>query len=608
MKNTIKLSLVASVLVATLSANDDFASATVYSATKSEQSIKDVTSNVNVITAEDIEEKNYTTITQAISSISGIDFTSNGGLGKSSSVRVRGSDSKRVLVLIDGIRYNDITGLNGAPFEHLMISDIEQIEIVKGAQSGIWGADATAGVINIITKSAKAGLHGGVNFEYGSFNTKKYGAFASYKTNKYYFKLSSQKVTNDGFTAKATRNVDIDLYEDDGYENTTSSLKFGIKIDETNKVDLIHTIIDAKSDYDGSNDSLDTTHNTTKDNFSSINFNHIDSFNELDIYIKQSEFDRDSIDSQYSSHYRYDGEVVEYGFKSKIDYGKKDFVIWGIDHKSFEHKNAINNDYKNDALFITNNNSFEGIIGGETICTQSIRKDNYDKFNNKLTGKIGAKHIHKNIEDFTTSINYGTAYNVPTLYNLYNQPTWTQINPETTKSFDITAQYKNLKLTYFNNKTDKMISYKNWTDGYENLDGITIMKGYELEYSRDILEDTLFTFNYTYLDAKDKDGYDLERRAKETLKINLDYYGLANYHLNLNSEYIGDRIEYTYGTHTVDAQTGNYVVWNAVANYDITKSLQTYLKIDNVTDKYYQTVDGYATSPRAYYAGLKYNF
>ena len=153
-----------------------------------------------------------------------------------------------------------------------------------------------------------------------------------------------------------------------------------------------------------------------------------------------------------------------------------------------------------------------------------------------------------------------------------------------------------------------MISYKNWTDGYENLDGITIMKGYELEYSRDILEDTLFTFNYTYLDAKDKDGYDLERRAKETLKINLDYYGLANYHLNLNSEYIGDRIEYTYGTHTVDAQTGNYVVWNAVANYDITKSLQTYLKIDNVTDKYYQTVDGYATSPRAYYAGLKYNF
>ena len=147
--------------------NKDLGTITVSSATKSEQSIKDVTSNIKVITGVELEEKHVTNAVEALNLVSGISFTSNGGIGKAASVNVRGFDSKKVLVLIDGIRYNDHTGTSGARFEHLMVSDIEKIEIVKGAQSGVWGADATAGVINIITKSVKKGLHGSVNLETG---------------------------------------------------------------------------------------------------------------------------------------------------------------------------------------------------------------------------------------------------------------------------------------------------------------------------------------------------------------------------------------------------------------------------------------------------------
>lgn len=145
----------------------------VVSATNTEQSLKDVTSNINVITKQDLEEKNFTTVTQALNTVSGINFSSNGGLGQATSVYLRGQSSKKVLVLIDGIRYNDITGLSGAPFENLMIEDIQQIEIVKGAQSGVWGADATAGVINIITSKPKDGVHASMIAEYGSYATKK---------------------------------------------------------------------------------------------------------------------------------------------------------------------------------------------------------------------------------------------------------------------------------------------------------------------------------------------------------------------------------------------------------------------------------------------------
>jgi vitamin B12 transporter len=142
MQKKISTSFVASLLIATtnLFSAQSLEPITVTSATNSTQSIKDVTSNIEVITKEEIEERHFTNVSEALNTLSGVSIISNGGLGSSSSVYLRGNDSKRVLVLIDGIRYNDITGLSGAPFEHLMIDDIEQIEVVKGAQSGIWGA------------------------------------------------------------------------------------------------------------------------------------------------------------------------------------------------------------------------------------------------------------------------------------------------------------------------------------------------------------------------------------------------------------------------------------------------------------------------------------
>ena len=118
MQKKLSISLVASVLLATtnLFSAQNLETIEVISATKSTQSIEDVTSNVEVITSEEIKEKHFTTVTEALNTLPGISITSNGGLGTSSSVFLRGFSSSRVLVLIDGIRYNDVTSSSGAPF------------------------------------------------------------------------------------------------------------------------------------------------------------------------------------------------------------------------------------------------------------------------------------------------------------------------------------------------------------------------------------------------------------------------------------------------------------------------------------------------------------
>ena len=120
-----------------------------------------------------------------------------------------------------------------------------------------------------------------------------------------------------------------------------------------------------------------------------------------------------------------------------------------------------------------------------------------------------------------------------------------------------------------------------------------------------VFANTFINLNYTHLSAKDSDDEDLARRPKNQIDYGIDYYGLKKLHINLNGSYIGK--SYDKPNKTGD-KTGNYTVWNSVVNYDINKNLKTYLKVDNLFNKYYQTVDGYATSPRAFYAGLKATF
>ena len=610
MQKKISTSLVASLLLATtnLFSAQSLETITVTSATNSTQSIKDVTSNIDIITKEDIEEKHYSSVVDALNTIPGISFTSNGSFGASSSVYLRGNDSKRILVLIDGIRYNDITGLSGAPFEHLMIDDIEQIEVVKGAQSGIWGADASAGVINIITKSAKTGTHGNASVEYGSFDTKKYGMNLSHKTDKYYLKGSVYKTDTDGYSSflvkKSSPNYgkrgnELGL-EEDGYKNLTSSLKAGYNFDDSNKIDISHTIVDADNNFDGtSGDSLNTAN--TKDQFSMVSYENKNNFATTDVSVKRSDFDREYYYPATNSTSYFDGIVNEYGLKTNIPYQNDNaFVLLGTDYKTFEHKNELNEKYDNKAVFITNSNKFND---SKTIITESLRKDAYDKFDNKTTGKVGVKQYIWN--ELNVSSNYGTAYNVPTLYNLYSIYGSKDINPESSKSYDLGVEYQGISATYFHTKIEDMIDFDTNTYKYGNIDGISTLKGYELAYKKDVLEDTFLNLNYTALSAEDNNGQELARRVKDQIGFGVDYYGIKDFHFNVNGQYVGDRYS---GVNKTGAETGNYTVWNSVVNYDINKTYKAYLKVDNLFDKYYQTVDGYATAERSAYLGLKASF
>lgn len=607
MNKKISTSLVASLLLATnIYANDtvQLDEITVTSATKSAQSIKDVTSNIDVITKEEIEERNFSGVSEALNTLAGINIISNGGVGQNDSLFIRGVSAKRILILVDGVRYNEPAGLSGAPLAQLLVDDIEQIEVVKGSQSGIWGADASGGVINIITSTAKKGFHGNALVEMGSFNTRKYATTLSNRTDLGYIKVNANRTDIRGFSAFEAKKGSVDYgkrgdeldYDRDSYNNNTYSVQGGLNLTDNDELNFSYKKINAKYDYDSP--SSDNTTNTTDLNhfFKTANYIHTADKYNIKLNIQQSKFNRDQ------SGFVAKSLVNEFGIQSTINYTNDGYLVLGANKQNFEHITSEFK-YQTSGVFLSNTNTF-----GKLLLTQALRYDDNNAFDEKVTGKLGIKYNFTN--DLSTFTNYGTAYNAPTLSNLNRTST---LEPEESQSFDIGFEYKNLKVTYFDQKIKNLISYNDPTPSnysnddyyYENLEGKSRFKGYELAYKQNLGEDTLVTLNYTHLSAQDSEGEDLARRVKRQLGFGIDYYGFDKLHLNANGSYIGTRYD---KANKEGANTGNYTVWNSVANYKINKTFSTYLKVDNLFNKYYQTVDGYATAERSAYIGLKATF
>ena len=589
----------------------------VVSATKTKQSIKDVTSNLSVITSDELEEKNLTTVQEALSTLKGISLVSNGGIGANTSLLLRGMNNSRTLVLVDGIRFQDPSSTSGANLSHLMAADIERIEIIKGAQSGVWGGDASAGVINIITKDSKSGEHASANIEYGSFNTKKYAASISHKNETIDLKLSANRTTSDSFSVQSPRGDDLNQYEDDRYENTTINFKAGYTVNKDIKLKFNFTDIDAIKDYDSYNQPNDTNMKSDIDNqMYSLQYLHTIGEHDISFKYEKSKFARDEIGTvaQYGSEYvkNFNGETTNIELNDNYSYAQDAFLLLGLgtsnDDVNFIKTDSSKSQKENESkyLYATNSNKFDNFV-----FTQSIRHDNYDNFDDKTTGKLGVKYNFD--KDISVSSNIGTGYNVPNIVQELNP--WgainSDLNPENTKSFDLSLNYKNLEITYFYQKIKDLIEWYD-PDGwggnpaiYKNLNGTSTFKGIEVAYSKNIIEDILLSSNYTYLSAKDTNKQDLARRPKHTANIGLDYYGVQDLHLGAYAQYIGERYD---KANKQGQQTGKYTVVNLVANYDVNENIMAYVKVDNLFDKYYQVVDGYATAPLSAYVGLKARF
>ncbi|BBG65514.1 outer membrane vitamin B12 receptor BtuB [Hydrogenimonas sp.] len=582
----------------------------VVSAANTEQEEEDVTGDITVITADEIQERGYTTLKEALASVPGISFTSNGGFGQPTSIYLRGLNSDQTLVLVDGVRANDVTGLNGAQFEHFRLDNVERIEVVKGPQSGVWGADASAGVINIITKKS-SGKSVAYGFKFGSYNSRDFHLSAGDKIGAFDYSLSLSSFETDGFSAAepghssplyGTRGDDLG-YEEDGYRNRSYTLKTGYDFSRNDRLEASLTAIDAVVHYDSidfaTGKTVDApdgpfTLNKIRERFYRAAYIRNDGRNSAKLFYNFSTFNR----SQYGG---YSGHVKEAGITDRFDYTEEGFIQAGGGYQSFYQGlsggTALSKSYANRYLFATNSNR---LFGGKTLLTESLRYDNYTAFDNRLTYKAGLKHSVSDL--FAILADYSTGYNVPTLYRLYGS--WVgnpDLNPEKSSGFDVGLEYRGFKLIYYSQKVKDLIAYNYSTFKYYNVPGESEFSGVEASYRGVVLDMVSYDLGYTHIiKAKDASGADLARRASDMFSYSLTWFPTDEHTVNLNGYYVGKR----YDDAAKTVQTGRYNVTNLSLRHNFAEGYRGEIEIRNIFDRFYQEVDGYATAGRSFYIGI----
>ena len=192
-------------------------------ATKIPTPLNLVNSSIEILTEQDLLDSGAQFLSDALISLPGVYGTQNGGAGGATVIYLRGGTPRYTLILIDGIRLNDSLDPNGYDLSNFDMSNIERVEILKGAQSSLYGADAMSGVINIITKKGSGAPSLDLNIEKGSYESNRIGINLSEGTESFYFNFGANLFENDGFSH--TKSV----LDDDSFLNKTLDINIGGK-------------------------------------------------------------------------------------------------------------------------------------------------------------------------------------------------------------------------------------------------------------------------------------------------------------------------------------------------------------------------------------------
>ena len=594
----------------------------VVTATRTGTPLSQIASSVTIITAEEIEAKQQTQVLDVLRSVPGVNIVQTGSTGGATSIYLRGTDTRHTLLLIDGIEYRDASTIGGPSLANLTTDNIAQIEIVRGAQSVLYGSDAIGGVINIITKKGSKQPEGYISIEGGSYNTwtEKAGFSAGSKMVSSSFSVS--RTDSDGFSAANEKDGNT---EEDGFKNTTASFNLGINPSEIFELNLNVHSSNAENEYDAYG-PVDGDYVQNSELLAGRMEGKVSLYGglwELAIGASVTDKNRDSTGPNYYDDYEYNGKVTKLDMQNTIQLGQYHTIVIGAETEKEELDSSsylgdysawpnvtyttfnYKEDSRNNALFLQDQFTIKDLSAAI-----GVRYDDHNQFGDKATWRFAPTY---NITGTGTRLkgSIGTGFKAPSLYQLFGKlPPYKvgneNLKPEESLGWDLGIEQSLLNssfivsLAYFHNDIDNYIDY-DYTNGYINIEGLTT-QGIESTiewYPCDYFDTKL---NYTYTDSKNKsDNSRLLRRPLHTGNFDLNFRFLEDKMVNFNILYIGERDD---RSETLD----DYILVNLAASHQITDNLKGFVRVDNLFDEDYEEVSGYGTAGLSGYAGIKLTF
>ena len=587
---------------------------------------------ITVISAKDIENSNVTIVSDLLRDVPGLAVSRSGVMGSSTQLRIRGSEGNHVLVMIDGVEVNDASQGNEFNWAHLPAAGIERIEIVRGPQSSLWGSDAMAGVINIITKQADEPFQGGAYSEAGSNGTNHTGFHVGGSGEKYHINLTGAHISTDG------ENISREGSEEDGYRNSTLNLKAGLQLLENLSLTLTGRQVEGENEFDPTPIAFPVDGDEESE-FRQRFFRAQADLSLLEDHWKQ----RVAMSVSRHSNENFSSDVLMSSSSSrKKQYSYLSSFNWAEDTQSFsflaerEEEDFSqrgtasifgdpnqNRSRKTDSLAL----EYRITLWEDLTLAASVRHDDNTEFDNANTRRFEASYTLPNSSTRLRGA-FGTAVKNPTFSERFGFFTNFQGNPdlqpEESKSWEVgidqTLFDGNLLfgLTYFKAKLKNEINgfvFDPMTFAFtaENVDGTSNREGVEVTLDA-VLSDTLTAkASYTYTDATERDAVrrevDETRRPRHLASASINWLVLDNLNVSLNAQYNGEQKDQDFNSFPATVETlDDFTLVNLAVNYQVNKQLSFYSRIENLLDEDYEEVLGYQTLERGIYAGVRYNF
>jgi vitamin B12 transporter len=618
----------------------------IVTANRSAQPIERVGASVTVLTQAAIEARQTPAVAELLAQTPGVSFTRNGGVGTTTSLRIRGAEGHHTVVLIDGVKLNDPASTQGGfNFGNLLVGDTARIEVLRGAQSTLWGSQAIGGVVNIVTAEPTKALQGSLDAEAGARGTTYFRGGIGGANDRLSWRLAASRYNTDGFSAYAPGT------EDDGYSNTGLSGRLNLKITDAVSLDLRSVWSAGRVDIDGFGvDNREYGNTDELVTYAGLNFDLLDGRfrNRIGYAATNTESLNINPDNKLEKRtYDATGENRRWEYQGVFAVSEDLSTTFGLEHEKSEMSVRSASDWDPNAPFHKGeaelNSAYAQVqwtaAPGLTL-TGGLRYDDHAQYGDNLLGQVAAAWA-LNDGDTMVRASWGQGFRAPGLFELYSQYGNLTLQPEAFDSWEVGVEQRLfdravVSATYFNRQADNEINYNGckeaegkpndplcvigkYIDGqgkerdllrygyYRNLLK-TEAQGVELIGRIDVTERLNLSANYTWTDAKsasgDNDGKRLARRPEHMANFAADYAFAFGLKTGVSVRYVGETFNDVENKALVDA----YTLVDIRASYPINDNLEVYGRVENAFDEDYQTVLNYGTAGRGVFGGVRVRF
>jgi vitamin B12 transporter len=582
---------------------------TVVTANRTAQSLSELVGDVSIVDRSTIERSGAVGLSDVLARLPGIQMNTNGGQATPTGVFVRGAESRHTAIYLDGVRL-DSQATGGMQWEQIPLSQIDRIEILRGPAAAVYGSDAVGGVIQLFTKKGEGKPAPFVGVGIGNRHTTQLQAGVSGSAGvdgALDYSLGLSRERSHGFNAQpdALRGpFDGAVSQDkDGYERTSGNARVGLQLNRAHRLDatLLMSRLDAQFDAyvspgdvpqdDRGDNRLRTAGLTWAAQWS-------------DAYSTRVQVT--------DSHTRYATTPLIYRTETNLR-----GYLWQNELRLGIHRLSATLERREDALDNTDvagtrsQNALAlgyGVSTGAHALQLNVRRDDDSEFGGKSTGSAAYGYAITSRLRATASV--GTSFRAPTLYQRFSEYGVPSLAPEEGRNLEAGLRWtegaSSLGVVAYRNRVRNLINFgapggcASPYGCYESV-GRAQYRGITLS-GQHTLANVHLRASFDLQNPTDRDsGHQLARRAKRYATLGADTQ-LAGWTVGAEMQTSGRRFDDSFNTQKL----GGYTLVNLYASTPIARDWQLSARVDNLTDKDYETARMYAMGGRSLWLALKW--